>query len=82
MKYAHWTNHEIRRLREMHAEAPPILEALRAAFPRHPADSIRSTAQTLGLRRRKANNVPVDRIHYWLRVAHEYFARRESGMIA
>lgn len=83
MKHAYWTTGEVRRLRKMCAiSCSPSSEALLAALPRHPIDSIRTTAYQLGCSSRRENSVPFRRTLYWLRVAHEYFARRESGLLA
>ena len=82
MKYHQWTNVEIRRLRAAHANGVPSRVALAAMFPRHPEDSILSTARSLGFYRR--GHVPVRYVKklHWMRVAHEHFARRESGLLA
>lgn len=82
MKYARWTNHEIRRLKEMHADGhrPPKLEVV-AAFPRHPFWSVMNMARRLGLRHGRRYPLEAD-VTRWLTVAHEHFARRESGLLA
>lgn len=72
---AHWTTPELRKLAAMHLKGYPSRAELAAAFPRHPVNSIRSTIHRLGIRRRYSQNA-------WLRLAHEYFARREAGLLA
>jgi hypothetical protein len=81
-KNAHWTNLEIRRLTEMHADArrPPAKEVA-AAFPRHPAESVMHMARRLGLRRKRVGPLETD-VTRWLRVAHQHFERREAGHLA
>lgn len=75
VKYAHWTNVEVRRLRAMHDQGRPSYRQLAEEFPRHPVKSSLDTALQLGFRR---NNFQLR----WLRFSHQYFAGREAEMRA
>lgn len=80
-RHALWTNHEIRRLRKMHKVwRRPSDDMLSAAFPRHSPSSSRQTALALGIRARCECHR--DQALRWLRLAHEYFQRREAGLLA
>lgn len=83
LKYAHWTTHEIRRLKQMFAvNRNPGTESLAEAFSRHPIDSTLEMSRRLGLRSKRENCVPLNRAQHWLRIAHEHFSRREIGLLA
>lgn len=72
-----WTNHELRRLKEVYRSADvPSGGQLALEFPRHTLDSVRATAAAAGVR------WPQDsRRHlFWLTLAHQHFARREAEM--
>jgi len=78
VKYAHWTNKEILRLRAMYEVCRrPSGEDLAAAFPRHPVDSVRNKARQLGLVVVRPGPAP-KHVQRWLRLAHEHFARVEA----
>ncbi len=69
----HWTTGELRRLRAAY-ESGVTGKELAALFPRHSPDSVRSTC---------SNHDISTSIHLrWLRLAHEYFARCETGLLA
>jgi hypothetical protein len=73
MKYAHWTNHEIRKLRAAHVDGNPSRAELAKMFPRHTCRSIEFTAYHLRLRQ------PYSDFHLkWLKIAHIHFAEREK----
>jgi hypothetical protein len=77
-----WTNHEVRRLKEMYEICRrPTTKDLASAFPRHP-DSVFYMARRLGLVLPRDNHVPLERAQFWMRVAHEHFVRREAGLLA
>jgi hypothetical protein len=69
-----WTTTEIHQLRAAY-EAGAIVKEIFAMFPRHPPKSVKSTLYQLDVARR------CKRLR-WLRLAHEYFARREAGSLA
>jgi len=80
MKYARWTNVEVRRLKEIHAGRRPSKAEVAEAFPRHPIWSVMNMARKLGLR--CGRRQPLERdVTRWMRVAHEHFARREAGLL-
>lgn len=64
---AYWTNLEVRRLKQARDES---LDVLAAMFPRHSARAVHMRAIAEG---RTTPSVK------WLRLAHEYFERREAG---
>ena len=72
---AHWTNLERRRLIEVHKGDHPSVAELTEMFPRHTISSILTTISDLGIRRNS-------RRIQWLRLCHEYFAKREAEMRA
>jgi hypothetical protein len=78
-----WTNHEVRRLRELFEICRrPTDFALSEAIPRHPPQSTMKMAKILGLVESRDNFVPFERTRHWLRVTHEHFSRRESGLLS
>lgn len=70
---AHWTNFEIRRLKQAYDGTRPSGDILAAMFPRHAVRAVQTRAYKEGLTRQSQVN--------WLRLAHEYFARREAGIL-
>lgn len=62
----YWTNFEIRRLKLVRDES---LDVLATMFPRHSARAVKCRATAEG---RATPSVK------WLRLAHEYFERREA----
>lgn len=72
-----WTNKEIRILKAAHRDGYRTKADLEELLPRHSIDSCTSMAYVLGLR----CAIRGDQIR-WLRFAHQYFARRESGLLA
>lgn len=81
VKYARWTNVEVRRLKEMHVGRRPSKAEVSEAFPRHPIWSVMNMARQLGLRCGRRHPLERD-VTRWLRVAHKHFARRETGLLA
>lgn len=72
---------ELKLLRDAYAaHRRPSDASLVDLLPRHPIAAIRDRACALGLSN-AIGRVPVERIHHWLRVAHEYFGRRERGLL-
>jgi hypothetical protein len=69
-----WTTGELRKLAAVHEQRQPSLAELTEMFPRHPPMSIITTAQHRGHRNANTNFIR------WMRIAHEYFAKRESEM--
>lgn len=83
MSRARWTNHEVRRLRVLFSVyRRPSCDDLASVIPKHPPEASRKMASSLGLLKRARCGVPAERASHWLRVAHEYFARREAGLLA
>lgn len=77
-----WTNHEVRKLRAMFEVCRrPTDEDLSTSFPRHPPQAAMKMAKRLNLVGVRDNFVPFERTRFWLRVSHEHFARRESGLL-
>jgi hypothetical protein len=70
MKHSNWTNQEVRKLHNVHADGNPSLDELVKMFPRHTRGSIKTTARHLGLRRSDLNLK-------WLKIAHLHFAERD-----
>lgn len=82
MSRARWTNHEVRRLQALfEVTLRPSSAVLADAIPRHPPQASRKMARQYGLLKPKQCRVPAERSIHWMRVAHEHFARRESGML-
>lgn len=65
-----WTNRELQKMQRMHENGRPPTAVLIAAFSRHSPGSVRSTCYRIGFRQKYRVK--------WIRIAHEYFARREQ----
>jgi len=72
-----WTNKEVRILTDAYENGYRTKSDLEALLPDHSIYSCRSMAYGLGLRCPSRG----DQVR-WLRLAHQYFARRESGLLA
>lgn len=72
-----WTNKEIQTLRRAYSQGSPSGSELKELLPRHTVASCRRKAWQLEI----TFGVRGDQIRR-MKFAHEYFARRESGMLA
>lgn len=68
---AHWTTTERRKLFDVHKTGCPTRAEIVEMFPRHTLASILRTIHALRIKRNA-------RVIRRLRIAHEYFSKRES----